>query len=77
MSIKNKLNRLKPHITVKNKAEKKLDETLICEICNRSDPFMDSMEARKVSVLIFWMSDYCLIREMKYPLDMNMGNIRF
>lgn len=73
MSLKNKLNRLKPHIKSgieKPKAEPaKAQETP--EI-----PFLEVWEQEQVSPF-FFDGQYCLVREVRYPLDHQHGHYRF
>lgn len=73
MSLKNKLNRLKPHITSggeKPKVEVNQNER------NDSIPFLDVW--KKENVTPFYFDDqYCLVREVSYPLDHCHGNYQF
>ncbi|RSD26542.1 ribonuclease H-like domain-containing protein [Mesobacillus subterraneus] len=74
MSLKNKLNRLKPHISSgrekpEGKPLKKAEETP--EI-----PFREVWEQEKVSPFYF-DGQYCLVREVNYPLDHQHGDYQF
>jgi uncharacterized protein len=73
MSLKNKLNRLKPHIksgTEKPKAEPaQIQDTLHI-------PFLDVWEQEQVSPFYF-DGQYCLVREVNYPLDHQHGHYQF
>ena len=75
MSIKNKLNRLKPYI--KHELENtQLDSRPFETRTKMVDPFMDIW--RKEGVVPFYVDgDYCLVREKTYPLDMFHGKYRF
>ncbi|MDR4314648.1 ribonuclease H-like protein [Niallia circulans] len=72
MSIKNKLNRMKTHL-------KKEEQTILVknlEAKKGTIPFMKEWEQE--NVLPYWLdSEYCLIREVRYPLDYNHGNYTF
>lgn len=72
MSLKNKLNRLKPHITggAAEKSTTSPSESTI-EI-----PFLPKWESENVSPY-FLDQDYCLIREVKYPLSQKHGHYHF
>ncbi|WP_423407199.1 ribonuclease H-like domain-containing protein [Heyndrickxia sp. MSNUG] len=73
MSLKNKLNRLKPHI--KSGSEKtKAEMTPVQD--TPEIPFLDVWE--KESVSPFYFDDqYCLVREVSYPLDYQHGSYQF
>ena len=75
MSIKNKLNRLKPHLH--HEQEKtQLDVRPLETLTKTVDPFMDVW--MKEGVVPFYVDgDYCLVREKTYPLDMLHGKYRF
>ncbi|MEC1521446.1 ribonuclease H-like domain-containing protein [Neobacillus niacini] len=72
MSLKNKLNRLKPHISggaspINNTPPK----TARIEI-----PFLSKWESENVTPY-YLDQDYCLIREVKYPLSQKHGHYHF
>lgn len=72
MSIKNKLQRLKPHLTSGTSSEKRLPETK----SQAEIPFMDVWTNENVAP--YWVDDnYCLIREVRYPLEYKHGNYAF
>ncbi|MFJ5757763.1 ribonuclease H-like domain-containing protein [Neobacillus sp. NPDC093182] len=73
MSLKNKLNRLKPHITG-GAAEK--STTPPSESARIEIPFLPKWESENVSPY-FLDQDYCLIREVKYPLSQKHGHYHF
>ncbi|MGZ4160175.1 MAG: ribonuclease H-like domain-containing protein, partial [Neobacillus sp.] len=73
MSLKNKLNRLKPHLSVGVKEEKisKISESAAIKV-----PFLESW--KKVNVFPYVLDqNYCLIREVRYPLSQQHGHYRF
>jgi uncharacterized protein len=73
MSLKNKLNRLKPHLSVgkQDVNDGTLPDSSLIEI-----PFFERWEKENVFPYQF-DQDYCLIREVKYPLTEWHGNYRF
>ena len=73
MSLKNKLNRLKPHISggVPAKANTPSSESVRIDI-----PFLPKWESENVAPY-FLDQDYCLIREVKYPLSHKHGHYHF
>jgi uncharacterized protein len=74
MSLKNKLNRLKPHLTGGAKGvnhHNASPETTRIEI-----PFLSKWESDNVTPY-FLDKDYCLIREVKYPLSQKHGHYFF
>ena len=73
MSLKNKLNRLKPHISggAQGAHSNVSPETARIEI-----PFLPKWESENVSPY-FLDQDYCLIREVKYPLSQKHGHYHF
>ncbi|MED3563619.1 ribonuclease H-like domain-containing protein [Bacillus xiapuensis] len=73
MSLKNKLNRLKPHISTGVQTEKNKDVqgNSFLEI-----PFREQWEKEKVFPYVL-DQNYCLIREVKYPLSQQHGHYRF
>ncbi|MED4226817.1 ribonuclease H-like domain-containing protein [Neobacillus cucumis] len=73
MSLKNKLNRLKPHLSVSDHSEKAVKPT---EISTIEIPFLDKWQ--QANVLPYFLDDnYCLIREVKYPLSHQHGHYCF
>lgn len=73
MSLKNKLNRLKPHISGGDSVVKK---DLRPESARIEVPFMPEWESENVKPY-FFEQDYCLIREVKYPLSQQHGHYHF
>lgn len=73
MSLKNKLNRLKPHLSVGNHSEKEVKPT---EISTIEIPFLDKWKQANVSPY-FLDENFCLIREVKYPLSHQHGHYCF
>lgn len=73
MSLKNKLNRLKPHI--KSGSEKPKAEPVIAEK-TEDIPFLDVWKQEQVSPFYF-DGQYCLVREVSYPLDHQHGDYKF
>ncbi|TDK60305.1 hypothetical protein E2K98_16495 [Bacillus salipaludis] len=73
MSLKNKLNRLKPHISTGVQIEKDLNvpESSVLEI-----PFREQWESENVFPYVL-DQNYCLIREVKYPLSQLHGHYHF
>lgn len=80
MSLKNKLNRLKPHI--KSETEKTDPVNIIQEteaVKRKADPeipFLDVWEKEHVFPFYF-DGQYCLVREAVYPLDHKHGHYQF
>ncbi len=76
MSIKNKLNRLKSHMTTKTSVQK-TEAPPSSLITKREDiPFLDIW--KQAGVYPYYTdSDYCLIREVTYPLETQHGKYRF
>ncbi|HEY2420405.1 MAG TPA: ribonuclease H-like domain-containing protein [Neobacillus sp.] len=73
MSLKNKLNRLKPHLSVGEHTEihSVLPVSSVIEV-----PFQEIWGKENVFPYQF-DQDYCLIREVQYPLSMQHGLYRF
>lgn len=73
MSLKNKLNRLKPHISGggETKSTFVLPEKAVIEV-----PFRSRWENENVTPY-FFDQDYCLIREVNYPLSFQHGHYSF
>lgn len=71
MSLKNKLNRLKPHLTSGTQNTKRVPETDSFDI-----PFLDEWE--RVGVAPFYFDgQYCLVREVTYPFEYQHGHFKF
>lgn len=73
MSLKSKLNRLKPHLSVGGQSEK---GSIPPQAINVEVPFKEKWEQENVFPY-FMDQDYCLIREVKYPLSHQHGNYCF
>ncbi|MGF6948677.1 uncharacterized protein YprB with RNaseH-like and TPR domain [Neobacillus sp. B4I6] len=73
MSLKNKLNRLKPHLSVGVQSEKISTPPLAVNI---EFPFKEQWEQENVFPY-FMDQNYCLIREVKYPLSYQHGHYCF
>jgi hypothetical protein len=73
MSLKNKLNRLKPHIT--SGIDKPKPEPLPT-LKQQEIPYLDTWEKENVSPFYF-DGEYCLVREVHYPLDHQHGHYKF
>ncbi|MEH7482800.1 ribonuclease H-like domain-containing protein [Neobacillus drentensis] len=73
MSLKNKLNRLKPHLSVGVQSEKISTPPLAVNI---EVPFKEQWEQENVFPY-FMDQNYCLIREVKYPLSFQHGHYCF
>ncbi|MEH7117131.1 ribonuclease H-like domain-containing protein [Neobacillus vireti] len=74
MSLKNKLNRLKPHLSIGNHSEE--EQKILPESPSIDVPFLDKWEQENVSPY-FLEGNYCLIREIRYPLAQKHGHYRF
>ncbi|MDP4083834.1 MAG: ribonuclease H-like domain-containing protein [Bacillota bacterium] len=72
MSLKNKLNRLKPHISLEEK--KPLPSNEVIE--KIKIPFSEQWEKEKVFPYYF-DHQYCLVREIKYPITYKHGHYFF
>ncbi|WP_160721271.1 ribonuclease H-like domain-containing protein [Bacillus sp. USDA818B3_A] len=73
MSLKNKLNRLKPHLSVSHSTENSPKKI---ELPEMEIPFRDKWEQESVKPY-FLDDNYCLIREVKFPLSYQHGHYRF
>jgi uncharacterized protein YprB with RNaseH-like and TPR domain len=73
MSLKNKLNRLKPHLSLGEEREKSVIKPEPSKI---EIPFCERWEKENVMPYYF-DQEYCLIREVKYPLSIKHGHYRF
>ncbi|MBV7507993.1 ribonuclease H-like domain-containing protein [Bacillus sp. sid0103] len=73
MSLKNKLNRLKPHLSVGGPSEKMHTPP---QAANIEVPLKDKWE--EANVYPYFLDDgYCLVRELKYPLSHRHGHYCF
>lgn len=74
MSIKNKLQRLKPHLnTGTSSQEPRVSKP---EPTGVEIPFLDVWASENVTP--YWVDDkYCLIREVRYPISFEHGNYAF
>lgn len=76
MSIKNKLNRLKSHLNIE-KDKPKTEIPAAMPAVNKDEiPFMDSWQQFGVTPY-YTDHDYCLVREVKYPLETKHGKYCF
>ncbi|MGD7045396.1 ribonuclease H-like domain-containing protein [Jeotgalibacillus proteolyticus] len=72
MSLKNKLKRMKVHLSEKEKEPEKSFTTVSSELKNEAVPYEEIWEENDVSP--FWADqEYCLIREVRYPLSYKQG----
>jgi uncharacterized protein len=71
MSLKNKLNRLKPHISGGRVNSMVTPPSERIEI-----PFLSKWESENV-IPYYLDQDYCLVREVKYPLSQKHGHYHF
>ncbi|MCM3724358.1 ribonuclease H-like domain-containing protein [Neobacillus cucumis] len=69
MSLKNKLNRLKPHLSISTHSE---EPKLLSEVTAIEIPFLDKWEQENVTPY-FLDGNYCFIREVRYPLAYQHG----
>ncbi|MEH7075164.1 ribonuclease H-like domain-containing protein [Neobacillus drentensis] len=73
MSLKNKLNRLKPHLSVGGQPEKVITSPQAADL---EIPFNDIW--KQASVFPYFLDEnYCLIREIHYPLSQQHGHYCF
>nr|WP_295973270.1 ribonuclease H-like domain-containing protein [uncultured Bacillus sp.] len=74
MSIKNKLNRLKPHLSASNPVDKeKKNLKVIADESAETLPYAEIWRQNGVRPY-YTDQDYCLVREVSYPLDRKHGN---
>jgi uncharacterized protein len=73
LSLKNKLNRLKPHLSIGKEAKADVDIAVSPSI---EVPFLERWKEENVTPY-FLDKDYCLIRERKYPLSHQHGHYQF
>jgi uncharacterized protein YprB with RNaseH-like and TPR domain len=71
MSLKNKLSRLKTHLSIENGKPSTIKETKTMDI-----PFREQWEKENVYPY-FFDEDYCFIREVSFPLTFQHGHYRF
>ncbi|SDL93370.1 ribonuclease H-like domain-containing protein [Bacillus sp. OK048] len=71
MSLKNKLNRLKPHISTGGTSNTITSKSERIEV-----PFLPKWESENTAPY-FFDQDYCLVREVKYPLSQKHGHYHF
>ncbi len=76
MSLKNKLARLKPHLSANTSAREEKKAKPVQTIMADRIPFQDRWEKENVHPF-FFDNKYCLIRETAYPLEQQHGNYRF
>lgn len=74
MSLKNKLNRLKPHIKSGVEKPQKIEPVKVEE--TTEIPFLDVWQQEQVSPFYF-DGQYCLVREVSYPLSHQHGHYQF
>jgi uncharacterized protein YprB with RNaseH-like and TPR domain len=73
MSLKNKLNRLKPHLSV---GKQPVKDNIPSDSSMIEVPFSERWEKENVFPYLF-DQDYCLIREVNYSLSEQHGHYRF
>ncbi|MDG5470606.1 ribonuclease H-like domain-containing protein [Jeotgalibacillus sp. ET6] len=72
MSLKNKLKRMKTHLSDKEKEPEKHLKNAVSEVDDEAIPYKEIWEENDVSP--FWADqEYCLIREVRYPLTFKQG----
>jgi uncharacterized protein len=76
MSIKNKLNRLKPHLGGETHSVKITQSVPQATETSAEIPFIDIWNQNGVKPY-FADQDFCLVKEAVYPLDMRHGKYRF
>jgi uncharacterized protein len=76
MSIKNKLNRLKPHLSASGNQQKQNSPNVVYMPKEEEIPFMDVWRREGVTPY-FADESYCLVREVTYPLNYQHGKYRF
>ncbi|PLR99701.1 ribonuclease H-like domain-containing protein [Bacillus sp. T33-2] len=75
MSLKNKLNRMKPHLSGVHKKQDTPPE-IQQVLGNQEIPYMEMWKEENVSPFYF-DGNYCLVREVSYPLGNRHGNYLF
>lgn len=73
MSLKNKLNRLKPHLS--NQENSKESSRPLSLKTPNEIPFLNEWKENGVTPY-FLDNDYCLVREVKYPLEYQHGRYK-
>nr|WP_318508607.1 hypothetical protein [Bacillus sp. T3] len=73
MSLKKKLNRLKPHLSVNGNSNKKEEPPTEGSV---EIPFLEEWSRAGVEPYYF-DQQYCLIREVTYPLSYQHGKYQF
>ena len=77
MSLKNKLARLKPHLSINTEETKPLQEPEKINVSEKMNvPFLEAWEKDNVKPY-FLDQDYCLIREVSFPLSQKHGHYCF
>ncbi|WP_338451837.1 ribonuclease H-like domain-containing protein [Niallia oryzisoli] len=76
MSIKNKINRLKSHLSIEKDKPKTEIPVALPAVRRDEIPFMDSWQQFGVTPY-YTDHDYCLVREVKYPLETKHGKYCF
>lgn len=78
-SLRNKINRLKPHLSVEKSEESSpalMDNNRVEKNMFENIPFLEQWEKENVNPY-FFEGDYCFVREKRFPLYMKHGNYRF
>lgn len=70
MSLKNKLNRLKSHLSIPEGSKQSLSSLTVKS--NKEIPFLDEWKENGVTPY-FLEDDFCLVREIKYPFNYQHG----
>lgn len=70
MSLKNKLNRLKSHLSIPEGSKQSLSSLTVKS--NKEIPFLDEWKENGVNPY-FLEDDFCLVREVKYPFNYQHG----
>ncbi|MCM3588773.1 ribonuclease H-like domain-containing protein [Mesobacillus maritimus] len=79
MSLKNKLNRLKPHLSTgvsTQLSESQVNEQPKAESLKEDIPYLDIWEKENTNPY-FFDDTYCLVRKVEYPLNYQHGHYRF
>lgn len=74
MSLKNKLARLKPHLSTNT--EEVQNQPSAAAVSNQEIPYLQQWEEEAVKPY-FFDGNYCLIREVVYPLSQKHGSYHF
>jgi len=70
LSLKNKLNRLKPHLSIPESSKQSSSSLPVKS--NMKIPFLDEWKENGVTPY-FLEDDFCLVREVKYPFEYQHG----